>query len=87
MSMCERGNAAMQRKLGAGELIDVRAIGEEIGTGLFKLRGFVEDTDYADLRNEAWIWSIGKHKQSGDIYAAVDTRFYLNPEYRCLWLR
>lgn len=47
----------------------------------------VEDVDYCDLRKQAWIWSIGKHKQTGQILASTSAKFYQHPEYECLWLR
>lgn len=80
-------NLAMQRKLAARECIDIRAIGVEIAPGVFELRDFIEDVDYCDAVNERWVWSIGRHKIDGKIFAAFDARFYMNPDYTCLWLR
>lgn len=80
-------NAAMERKMNAGELVDVRNVGIQISPGVYELRGYIEEMDYADLETEAWIWSIGRRKIDGKIFAACDTRYYLNPEFECLWLR
>lgn len=80
-------NQAMQRKLTSRECLDVRALGEEIEPGLYRLDHFIEDVDYADAETETWVWSVGKSKDDGKIYAATDTRFYQNPAYECLWLR
>lgn len=43
--------------------------------------------DFCDAPKEAWIWSIGKHKKTGQVLASTDAVFYQNPEYECLWLR
>jgi hypothetical protein len=80
-------NAAMERRVNDGTLVNVRAVGKEIEPGVYELRGYVEDMDYADLETEAWIWSIGRSKSDGKIFAAIDTRFYLNDGFECLWLR
>lgn len=69
------------------EAVDVNVIGTPVEKGVFKLARFTEDTDYCDLVGRAWIWSIGRHKQSGEIRASTDTRFYNNSEYECLFLR
>jgi hypothetical protein len=80
-------NRAMQRKLDAGEAFDVRRVGEEIEPGVFRLVDFILDVDYCDAQNEVWIFSIGEQIRSGEIHAATDTRFYQNPDYKCVWLR
>jgi len=48
---------------------------------------FVEDQDYCDLTRERWIWSIGKHKVSGQILASTDVVYKDNSQYDLLWLR
>jgi hypothetical protein len=80
-------NLRMQEKLDANECIDVRTIGREIAPGLYLLREFTEGVDYADAQTEAWIWSIGRNHATGEIHATTSSKFYLNPEYECLWLR
>lgn len=66
---------------------DVHSIGEQVAEGLYKLREFNEDWDFYDPKIERWIWSVGKHKATGETYAATDARFYSNDDYDCLWLR
>jgi hypothetical protein len=48
------------------------------------------DKDFCDTSQMngygMWIWSIGKDAK-GNVFAALDTRFYLHPEYECIWLR
>lgn len=80
-------NQAMQRALNEGSCLDVMVIGEEIGPGLYSLREFTEGKDYCDADQEAWIWSIGRNRKTGEIQAATDSRFYQNPDYHCLWIR
>ncbi len=89
-------NKSMQKKLIDGECLDVRKIGEPIdGSGIwpddppreFKLKGYIDECDYADALTERWIWSIGKRKSDGEIRAATDNRFYQNEDWECLWLR
>ncbi len=46
-----------------------------------------EDCDYCVGSTEQWIWSIGRRLSDGAIFAALDARFYGNPEFHCLWLR
>jgi hypothetical protein len=80
-------NLAMQRKLEKLECLDVGEIGLPISPGVYQLSKFTEDADYCDAKHEAWIWSIGKRLSDGQIFAAIDTRFYQHPDYECLWLR
>lgn len=80
-------NQRMQEKLKTRECIDVRAIGEEIKPGFFRLRSYIDDVDYCDAAKEEWIWSIGQNLEDGEIYASTSNRLYQNPDYRCLWLR
>jgi len=84
-------NKAMANKLLKGKALDVRAEGRENGPGLYELRRFVDGVDYCDAQREAWIWSIGRRRSDGAIFAATDTRFYSGRpnegDYECLWLR
>lgn len=80
-------NLRMREKLDLGECIDVNKIGHSIGVGLFVLDEYHDGVDYCDAANDQWIWSIGKNAVSGTIVAAIDTRFYQNAQYECLWLR
>ena len=80
-------NKSMEQKLAQLDALDVREIGIEVEPGVFELKRFTEDIDYCDAQNEQWIWSIGKRKSDSKIFASVDTRFYGDPGYECLWLR
>lgn len=80
-------NLRMREKLDLGECIDVNKIGHSIGTGLFVLDSYEDGKDYCDASSDAWIWSIGRHISSGVVIASIDSRFYQNPQYVCLWLR
>lgn len=87
-------NQAMKRKLEKGEARDVESMLElaapeagDLYRGTFRLDRFVEDCDYCVRSTEQWIWSIGRRLSDGAIFAALDARFYGNPEFRCLWLR
>lgn len=77
----------MERKLKSGECIDVRKFGKEIGPGLFELPFFEDEVDFCDAEKEDWIWSVGERYSDGKIFAATNSRFYQNDQYRCLWLR
>lgn len=78
-------NLRMAEKLTYGECIDLSEC-ERVGD-CYKLKKFVEGSDYCNAATETWIWSIGKDKKTGEILAAHDTRFYNNPMYECIWLR
>ena len=80
-------NQRMQEKLEKREAIDVRAIGEELRPGFFRLNSYIDDVDYCDAANEAWIWSIGQNLSNGEIHASTSAGLYQNPDYRCLWVR
>jgi len=47
----------------------------------------MESPDFCDAKEEAWIWSIGRHRQTGEIHASKQGDLYENPAYECLWLR
>lgn len=80
-------NLRMQEKLEAGEALAVEDVGEPTPDGRWKLRSFTEDVDYCVRSTESWIWSIGRHKQTGEIHASTSSEFYQHPEYTCLFLR
>lgn len=79
-------NRRMEEKLKAGKAIDVSGC-RRTNDGDYLLTAFDEDADYCDSQTEAWIWSIGKHRETGQIVASTSTRFYENPAYHCLFLR
>lgn len=68
-------------------MIDVRREGFQISDGIFHLNRFVEGADYADFLNQRRIWSIGRNVHDGRIEAALDTRYYGDPNWECLFLR
>lgn len=80
-------NLRMKEKLEIGTCLDVREIGVTYDEMVFELSEFEEDVDYADAKTERWVWSIGKRKSDGKIFASLDTRFYQNDDFVCLWLR
>lgn len=91
-------NRAMARKLASGEAINVELIGtlvEHIGLGDLGLVGtwylgekwLWEGYDLCVGKGEAWVWSVGKRKTDGKIFAALDERFYGRDDFECLWLR
>ena len=75
----------MIEKVNSGEAIDLSK--NETKDGFYILKQFVDGADYCDLKNETWIWSIGKNYKTGQILASTDTVFYQNPDFECLWLR
>jgi hypothetical protein len=84
----------MAHKLTAHEAIDVETILElaapesgEMYRGTFRLDRFDAGADYCVGSTEQWIWSIGRRLSDGAIFAAIDSRFYQNPEFHCLFLR
>lgn len=84
-------NQELRKRLLSGDVLDVREMGVEEEPGVFRLTHFVDGHDYADSKTEQWIWSIGKHKNTGEIFAAFDGRYY-DPnnedfDYETLWMR
>jgi hypothetical protein len=80
-------NLAMLEMIQSDAALDVREIGFETSPGIFQLNEFRDGFDYCDGKRARWIWSIGKHLKTGIMLASLDTCFYQNPEYECLWLR
>lgn len=82
----------MKMMVDKGKALDVMVIGEVFiilkpKIYIYKLNEFHEGKDYCDPKRDRWIWSIGRDKKTGDIFASTDSRFYCNEEYECLWLR
>lgn len=80
-------NKRMAEGLSNDETLSVLEEGVSIGDGWYKLRRFVEDMDYCDPETEGWIWSIGKHRITGEIIASTTACFYMNKDWECLFLR
>jgi hypothetical protein len=86
-------NLRMAEKLSEGESFDISGC-ERTSDGSYILTGILaeeaeraEGTDFCDAKTESWVWSIGKNIKTGQVVAALDARYYQNPEYNCLWLR
>jgi len=79
-------NTWMKNALRSGNAIDVRMLGVEVEPGVFRLSEFIPEVQYVDAEDEDFIRSIGKDLESGEILAAIDTRFYNNEDYECLYL-
>lgn len=83
-------NKRMAEKLSTKEALSVRDEGESCGDGFYILRRFVENVDYCDPDLEAWIWSIGRNRITGEIWASSTSQFYSanqDAEWECLFLR
>ena len=48
---------------------------------------FAEGKDYCNVATEAWIWSIGVHRETGQVWASHRSNKYQNPAFVCIWLR
>ena len=82
-------NLRMAEKLAAGAALDVEKIGtpDPDFAGVYQLRSFTDGIDYFVGSTEQWIWSVGRRKVDGVVFASIDSRFYQNPAFECLWLR
>jgi len=77
----------MKKKIEASNAVDVSVIGRQVEPGLYYLGKFIDGGyDYFDTKTGEFIYSIGID-QEGNIWAANDSRFYMSPDYECLWLR
>lgn len=79
-------NLRMKEKIEKGEAIDIGGC-KRTTDGDYILTEFINDVDYCDGTEEAWIWSIGEHIETHRIYASTSNKFYQNPAFRCLFLR
>lgn len=80
-------NKRMAEKLSNGDAINLAPYKQPGGFYLIPPDLYEDDIDYCDAAREEWIWSIGRHLQTGEILASTSTCFYRNPNYLCLWLR
>ena len=52
---------------------------------------FAEGKDYCNAAAEAWVWSIGVHRETGEVWASHRANKYRNaeatPAFVCVWLR
>lgn len=79
-------NLAMQKKLEQQRAIDVSPYPQN-DDGHYILPEFYKHLDYCDAVEEKWIWSIGRHKKTGEIHASTNSDLYQNKNYDCLFLR
>ena len=84
-------NLRMQEKLNRMVCLDVAVHGREVEAGIFEMdESFDFLCDGKDLcvaQTEEWIWSVGRRKSDGKIFASTDSRFYGDDAYECIWLR
>lgn len=81
-------NPAMIESITNGTCIDVTRVGTyDPGEDVYVLATFDYDKDYCEVEKARWVWSIGRRRSDGAVLAAFDSRFYLHPDYVCLWLR
>jgi hypothetical protein len=71
------GRTAERQADGSLRIVDPRAL-EAIDAAA---------VDLCDLSAGAWIWSVGRHRVTGEVFAAADDRFSGHPDFDCLWLR
>ncbi len=87
-------NLAMLKKLSDGKCIDLSGC-EKTEDGSFiltpeqakKVSDPMGDWDLCIAVTEKWVWSVGSHKETGQVLASLNNIFYQNPDYHCLWLR
>lgn len=78
-------NLKMIEKVKSGEAISVHDCERE--GNFYVLKEFIEDVDYCNVKDESWIWSIGKRLSDGKVLASHGTDFYMNDKFECLFLR
>lgn len=83
----------MQRDVATGAAIDLAGNPVDPATGCRVLtaeQARLTDgggLDFCDSARDHWIFSIGEHRETGQVLAAADERFYLHNDYTCIWLR
>jgi hypothetical protein len=82
-------NLRMQEMLDKGEALDVNVVGKKHPQirNVWILPEVVNGKDYCDAIDECWIWSIGRHRETGEILASRDGRYNGNRVYECVWAR
>jgi len=94
----ERGtsmlNKAIERKLKDKEAIDLSGYPRtkegdyELGFDDHgKISDMIEGKDLCDAKTEQWIWSVGCHFKSRRVVASTTNKFYMDPNWECIWLR
>ncbi len=85
-------NLSMLKKLERGTCLDLSECrktpsGDFILTDEQRATVLLKEVDLCVAVTESWVWSVGRCKQSGQVFASLDTRFYQHPSYDCLWHR
>lgn len=83
----DRPEPAVVQRASDKLVIDVRRAGHQIAEGVFRLKRYIDGPDYVDTLNSRRIGSIGRNVHDGRIEAAVDARYYGNPNWECLFMR
>jgi hypothetical protein len=88
LSDCQR-SAHGDYLLGEVDVEDLAAAATDHEVVLLAARDtlFVEGKDYCNAATEAWIWSIGVHRETGRVWALQRGSKYRNPAFVCIWLR
>lgn len=75
--------------LGQVDVEDLAAAGTDHEVLLLAARSrlFAEGKDYCNAATEAWIWSVGVHRETGRVWASHSASKYRNPAFVCIWLR
>jgi hypothetical protein len=81
----QHDNLAMQQAVDDGECVDL-SDADRVDKD-YVVKNYVDGLDYCVLDRGRWIWSIGRHRETGVVLASTATKFYLDPAYECLWLR
>ena len=79
-------NLWMRTELEHEIAIDVSPCGRT-ENGLYILAHFEDGKDYCDAQTGEWVQWIGRHLETGVIFACMDSRGYLHPGFDTLFLR
>lgn len=79
-------NYAMQNKVLKGEAIDISRF-PTTDKGDYILPEVIEGKDYCVAQSQEWIWSIGRHVQTGEIHASTSQKLAFDDKYELIWLR
>lgn len=88
----EMQNRRMFEQLVAGECLDLNDCvrtpdGDYILDDRHHVNGEYTGTDFCNAETEQWIWSIGRHLETGVVIASHSNWLYQHPEFECVWLR
>jgi len=82
----------MEQKFKRGEAVDLAILSRNFDGDYClgrdsKVLDVIKDKELCDLKQEVWIKSVGRSKETGEIYASVTGKYYDNPAFECVWLR